>query len=58
VRRESCVTSATGSAFTHGFLRLLPGAYHVPLLFRSPELLPLGLLVFWFIRVRLLAGVG
>jgi hypothetical protein len=46
------LTLATGSAFTNGFARLLPGPYHVPLLFHLPKLLPLGLLAFWFIRVR------
>jgi hypothetical protein len=46
------LTLATGSAFTNGFARLLPGPYHVPLWFHLPKLLPLGLLVFWFIRVR------
>jgi hypothetical protein len=46
------LTLATGSAFTNGFARLLPGPYHVPLFFHLPKLLPLGLLVFWFIRVR------
>jgi len=46
------LTLATGSAFTNGFARLLPGPYHVPLYFHLPKLLPLGLLIFWFIRVR------
>jgi hypothetical protein len=45
-------TLATGSAFTNGFARLLPGPYHVPIFFHLPKLLPLGLLIFWFIRVR------
>ena len=43
---------ATGSAFTNGFARLLPGPYHVPIFFHLPKLLPLGQLIFWFIRVR------
>lgn len=43
---------ATGSAFTNGIARLLPGPYHVPLYFHLPKLLPFGLLVFWFVRVR------
>ncbi len=43
---------ATRSAFTNGFARLLPGPYHVPISFHLPKLLPLGLLIFWFIRVR------
>jgi hypothetical protein len=46
------LTLATGSAFTNGFARLLPGPYHVPIFFHLPKLLPLGLLFFWFIRVR------
>lgn len=46
------LTLATGSAFTNGLARLLPGPYHVPLYFHLPKLLPFGLLVFWFIRVR------
>jgi hypothetical protein len=46
------LTLTTGSAFTNGFARLLPGPYHVPLYFHLPKLLPLGLLIFWFIRVR------
>ena len=46
------LTLATGSAFSNGFARLLPGPYHVPIAFHLPKLLPLGLLVFWFIRVR------
>jgi hypothetical protein len=46
------LTLATGSAFTNGFARLLPGPYHVPIYFHLPKLLPLGLLIFWFIRVR------
>ncbi|HTD29590.1 MAG TPA: hypothetical protein VK660_09400, partial [Xanthomonadaceae bacterium] len=46
------LTMATGSAFTNGFARLLPGPYHVPPIFFFPQFLPLGLLVFWMIRVR------
>jgi len=46
------LTLATGSAFTNGFARLLPGPYHVPIYFHLPKLLPLGLLAFWFIRVQ------
>ena len=46
------LTLATGSAFSNGFARLLPGPYHVPIAFHLPKLLPLGLLIFWFIRVR------
>ena len=47
------LTLATGSAFTNGFARFLPGPYHVPTLFFLPQFLPLILLVFWMIRVRL-----
>jgi len=46
------LTLAAGSAFTNGFARLLPGPYHVPLVFFLPQFLPLGLLIFWMIRVR------
>jgi uncharacterized membrane protein len=46
------LTLATGSAFTNGFARLLPGPYHVPLAFFLPQFIPLALLVFWMIRVR------
>jgi hypothetical protein len=46
------LTLATGSAFTNGFARLLPGPYHVPPIFFYPQFFPLGLLVFWMIRVR------
>ena len=47
------LTLATGSAFTNGFARFLPGPYHVPALFFYPQFLPLALLFFWMIRVRL-----
>ena len=47
------LTLATGSAFTTGFARLLPGPYHVPTAFLFPQLVPLGFLIFWLIRVRL-----
>jgi uncharacterized membrane protein len=46
------LTMAAGSGFTNGFARLLPGPYHVPTVFFLPQFLPLGLLVFWMIRVR------
>lgn len=47
------LTLATGSAFTNGLARLLPASYHVPTLaFFLPQLVPLGLLVFWMVRVR------
>jgi uncharacterized membrane protein len=43
---------AAGSGFTNGFARLLPGPYHVPLVFFLPQFIPVILLVFWLIRVR------
>jgi hypothetical protein len=46
------LTLATGSAFTNGLARFLPGPYHVPRAFFVPQLLLLGFLVFWVIRVR------
>jgi uncharacterized membrane protein len=47
------LTLAAGSGFTNGFARLLPGPYHVPTAFFLPQFIPLGLLAFWMIRVRL-----
>ncbi len=47
------LTLATGSAFTNGLSRFLPGPYHVPPAFFFPQFLPLGVLIFWMIRVRL-----
>lgn len=47
------LTLAAGSAFTNGLARFLPGPYHVPLAFFLPQFLPLLLLTFWMIRVRL-----
>lgn len=49
------LTLATGSAFTNGFSRLLPGPHHVPPAFLFPQFVPLGLLIFWMIRVRFTA---
>jgi uncharacterized membrane protein len=46
------LTLAVGSGFTNGFARLLPGHYHVPTGFFLPQFLPLGLMMFWMIRVR------
>ena len=46
------LTLATGSAFTNGFARMLPGPYHVPLAFFFPQFIPLILLFYWMIRVR------
>jgi hypothetical protein len=47
------LTLATGSAFTNGLARFLPGPYHVPRAFFLPQLLLLAFLIFWVIRVRL-----
>ncbi|HEY1630447.1 MAG TPA: hypothetical protein VGF56_03990 [Rhizomicrobium sp.] len=47
------LTLAAGSAFTNGFARFLPGPYHVPRAFFLPQLIVLGFLIFWVIRVRL-----
>ena len=52
-RTLTALTFAFGSAFTNGLPRLLPGPLHVPPIFFAPMLLPLALLVFWMIRVRL-----
>jgi hypothetical protein len=46
------LTLAVGSGFTNGFARLLPGPYHVPTSFFLPQFLPLGLMIFWTLRVR------
>jgi hypothetical protein len=47
------LTLAAGSAFTNGLPRLLPGPMHVTTIFFLPQFVPLGLLIFWMIRVRL-----
>jgi len=47
------LTLAAGSAFSNGFARFLPGPYHVPLAFFLPQFVPLILLIYWMIRVRL-----
>jgi uncharacterized membrane protein len=44
---------ASGSAFTNGFARLLPGPYHVPPLFFLPQFIPMVLLIYWMARVWL-----
>jgi uncharacterized membrane protein len=46
------LTLATGSAFTNGLARFLPGPYHVPLAFFLPQFVPLALLIYWMVRVR------
>jgi uncharacterized membrane protein len=47
------LTLAAGSAFTNGLPRLLPPPVHVTTIFFLPQLIPIGLLIFWMIRVRL-----
>ena len=47
------LTLATGSAFTNGLSRLLPGPHHVPAAFFFPQFIPVVFLIFWMIRVRL-----
>ena len=47
------LTMAAGSAFTNGLPRLLPGPMHVTPIFFLPQFVPLVLMVFWLIRVRL-----
>jgi hypothetical protein len=46
------LTLAAGSAFTNGLPRLLPGHVAVTTIFFVPQLLVLGFLIFWMIRVR------
>ena len=53
-----CLTLALGSAFTNGFARLLPGPYHVPWAFFLPQLLMLGVLLYWVGRVRFPGWAG
>ena len=52
------LTLALGSAFTNGFARLLPGPYHVPPAFFLPQLLMLGVLLYWVVRVRFPGWAG
>ena len=44
---------AAGSFFTNALPRLLPPPMHVTTIFFVPQLLIVGLLIFWMIRVRL-----
>jgi uncharacterized membrane protein len=46
------LTLAAGSAFTNGLPRLLPAPHHVTAIFFLPQFIPLGLMIFWLIRVR------
>lgn len=53
------LTLAAGSAFTNGLPRLLPRSLHIPeLYFFLPQFLPLLLLAFWIIRIRLTGWPG
>src|SRR5215469_7231076 len=47
------LTMAAGSAFTNGLPRLFPGPMHVYPIYFLPQFIPLVLLIFWMIRVRL-----
>jgi hypothetical protein len=49
------LTLAVGSFFTNALPRLLPGPVHVTMVYFVPQLLALGFLAFWLIRVRLAA---
>jgi uncharacterized membrane protein len=46
------LTLATGSAFTNGLSRLLPGPHHVPGALFLPQLVPLAMMIFWLFRIR------
>ena len=52
------LTMAAGSAFTNGLPRLLPGPMHVTTIYFLPQLVPLGLLIFWMVRVRFTSWFG
>jgi uncharacterized membrane protein len=43
------LTLATASAFTNGFARLLPGAYHVPPILHAPKLVPLTCMIYFLV---------
>lgn len=47
------LTMAAGSAFTNGLPRLLPGPMHVTAIYFVPQFIPMALMIFWLIRVRL-----
>jgi hypothetical protein len=51
-RMCTALIMATGSAFTNGLPRLLPGPMHVSGIYFLPMLVPFGLLIYWMIRVR------
>lgn len=52
-RMSLALMLATGSAFTNGLPRLLPGHSHVPTAFLFPQFVWLAFLIFWMVRVRL-----
>jgi uncharacterized membrane protein len=54
-RMSLALMLATGSAFTNGLPRLLPGHHHVPTALLFPQFIWLAFLIFWMIRVYLLA---
>ena len=51
-RMCTALVFATGSGFTNGVPRLLPGPMHVTPIFFLPMLVPLLLMIFWLLRVR------
>jgi len=55
-RMSLALMLATGSAFTNGLPRLLPGPFHVPTAFLFPQFVWLAFLIFWMIRVRFTGG--
>ena len=54
-RMSLALMLATGSAFTNGLPRLLPGHHHVPTALLFPQFIWLAFLIFWMIRVYLVA---
>jgi hypothetical protein len=56
-RMSLALTLAAGSFFTNALPRLLPGPMHVTPIFFLPQLLGLGFLIFWTIRVRFTASI-
>ncbi|HEX4159382.1 MAG TPA: DUF2306 domain-containing protein [Rhizomicrobium sp.] len=51
-RMSLALMLATGSAFTNGLPRLLPGHSHVPIALLFPQFIWLAFLIVWMIRVR------
>jgi len=52
------LTLTVGSFFTNALPRLLPDRIPMTGIFFVPQLLTLGFMVFWMIRVRLLTGAS